>query len=634
MNWTPLKLRTHFSLLKSVTRVEDLIAKVVEYGYKSIAITELGNLFSCVKMQKACKDKGIKLILGCDFYIKSEDKTLSNLTVLVKNKDGWLALLKATAEANKPENYNLEQEVATITLEKLGVILKDTCVVYSGCLYSHLGKYLFTDFHKAIEANSYEEAKATVRPDWKEYYSSQIEIYQRLFGKDNFYLEIQNSEKESIFCTQILTKLNRDIAKKLGIKKIATSKTHYLNREDSEDHRIFICSDNESTLAEVEKKLIQKKDYESLTFFKNSSAYLPNLNEITNDHTDEIDEIETTQEIADKCEDYSILGEIKVPIFKCPDNLSAKDYLRQLTVEGWKKKIINKIKKDEHQKYGDRVKLELGVINDAELQTYFLVVQDITNWAKGKGWLVGPGRGSAAGSLVSFLLSITEINPLPYNLLFERFYSAARKGQWPDIDLDFPIERREEVLEYIREKYGRDKVAQICTFGRLQGREAVKCVFRAKQRCSFAEMNRITEWIPDEAKIQDKLQEYRDEGEEISIIEWALINHKDKFKEWVERKEDGSLIGEYAIDFAQAIRLEGLKRSQGKHAAGIVIASDNLDTFCPLLYDRSTGEHLIAVEMGDCEALGGLKLDVLGIAGLGHINSMMDIINNMELNVQ
>tara|TARA_R100000329_G_scaffold151105_2_gene145946 strand:- start:2967 stop:3965 length:999 start_codon:yes stop_codon:yes gene_type:complete len=325
------------------------------------------------------------------------------------------------------------------------------------------------------------------------------------------------------------------------------------------------------------------------------------------------------------CEEYEILNKPILPNFNCPEGFAPDEYLRQLCRDGWKDKIQDSIPKENHGEYVDRVKYELDVLQSANLSSYFLIVQDIVNYLHKKDWLPGPGRGSAAGCLVSYLIGITSIDPIKYNLIFERFYNAGRNTKdrisMPDIDVDVPINHREEIINYIKDTYGSNKVSQMITYNTLKGRGALKEVLRVYGNISFEEMNQITKCLPDEAKIADELQEMKDENGEASIIQWALENNSKKLKDWCYLKDD-KLEGPLAKRFEQAIRLEGTKYNQSKHAAGIAISRHDLSTVCPMIYDTKTKQNIAGLEMNDLESLGIVKFDILGIALL---DKMMQI---------
>jgi DNA polymerase-3 subunit alpha len=326
------------------------------------------------------------------------------------------------------------------------------------------------------------------------------------------------------------------------------------------------------------------------------------------------------------CEEYDILSAPILPPYDCPNNADPAEYLRELCRQGWKQKIANDVDKEKHQIYVDRIKRELDVLQGANLSSYFLTVVDIVNYVRNQGWLPGPGRGSAAGCLVSYLIGITSIDPIKYNLIFERFYNSGRNTKdrvsMPDIDVDVPINKRENVISYIKNKYGEDKVSQMITYNTMKGRGALKEVLRVYGNINFEEMNNITKNIPDEAKIADELQEMKENTGESSIIRWALENNVDRLKEWCYINDSGELAGPLSKRFEQAIRLEGTKSNQSKHAAGVVISSTPLRDICPMVLDTKNKQQIAGMEMQDLEALGMIKFDILGIAMLDKIMSI------------
>jgi DNA polymerase-3 subunit alpha len=342
-------------------------------------------------------------------------------------------------------------------------------------------------------------------------------------------------------------------------------------------------------------------------------------------HTEE--EIENTQLVSEMCDIYDIGSRPRLPPFNCE---SPDEYLRQLCRNGWRNKIQNIIPKDSQSQYIDRIKYELDILQGAGLSSYFLIVQDIVNYVKNNGWLPGPGRGSAAGCLVSYLIGITGINPIDYGLIFDRFYNSGRNTKdrvsMPDIDVDVPINKRENVISYIKDKYGDSQVSQMVTFNTIKGRGAIKDVLRVYGNVSFEEMNNITKNIPDEAKIADELQEMKDETGDASIIRWALENQSDKLKDWCFIDENNELQGPLAKRFEQAIRLEGTKVNQSKHAAGVVIADSDLSTICPMVYDSKTKTRIAGMEMEDLETIGVVKFDILGVAMLDKIMFISDFL--------
>jgi DNA polymerase-3 subunit alpha len=329
------------------------------------------------------------------------------------------------------------------------------------------------------------------------------------------------------------------------------------------------------------------------------------------------------------CEEYDILSKPNLPPFPCPEAQDDAEYLRQLCRDGWRDKIATDVPKEDHQKYVDRIKYELSVLQGADLSSYFLIVQDIVNHVRDNKWLPGPGRGSAAGCLVSYLIGITTIDPIKYGLIFDRFYNAGRNTaehtSMPDIDVDVPIDKREKIIQYIRDTYGDDKVSQMITFGTIKGRGALKDVLRVFGGITFEEMNDITRNIPEESKVADDLQEMKEATGDSSIIRWALENDPEKLKQWCHIGKDGELEGPLSKRFEQAMRLEGTKSVQSKHAAGIAVSSEPLAGICPMVYDSKNKQVIAGMEMADLESLGMIKLDILGVAMLDKIMCISDL---------
>ena len=390
---------------------------------------------------------------------------------------------------------------------------------------------------------------------------------------------------------------------------------YYVDQSDAECHRIMLCGKLKTTL-----KKIKNIEHDFKEFFDTDTFYL------TDKNTTPIKRVSTVGEkdiwrIVDRCEEYDLADQPSFPTFECPEGFDEDEYLTELCREGWKNKLIPSSKVSDIEQrdiYRDRIKHELKVIFKAQLSGYFLIVQDIIKWVKEQGWLAGPGRGSAAGCLVSYLLDITEVDPIEFDLIFERFYNEGRNTDGnvaiPDIDMDVPAEHRDEVIAYIKEKYGEENVAQMITFGRLQGRSAIKEVLRMNDAVSFAEMNEITDSIPDEAKISDQLELMEDK----SVIKWTLENEPEKLKNWVFVNDDDKLDGPLANLFEQAINIEGTNKSQGKHPAGVIISKHRLSDVCPMTVDKS-GDPVVAFEMNPLETQGHVKFDVLGIDLLSKI---------------
>ena len=427
----------------------------------------------------------------------------------------------------------------------------------------------------------------------------------------------------------VLTGAMRDLAKITNTKIISTPDAHYCRKEDAVDQRVLLCNNLKTTFPEISRKISNDEEVPLGCFFTSDNFHILSPEEMGHFHTEE--EMENTKLVDALCENYNILDKPHLPPFPCPDGTNPDEYLRQLCRNGWRDKIANNIDKDLQNDYVNRIKYELEVLQGADLSSYFLIVQDIVNYVRTNNWLPGPGRGSAAGCLVSYLIGITSIDPIKYGLLFDRFYNAGRNSKdhisMPDIDVDVPINKRENVIEYIKQCYGADKVSQMITFNTIKGRGAIKDVLRVYGNISFDEMNKITKSIPDEAKIADDLQEMKEETGEASIIRWALENEPDKLKEWCYIDEKNELQGPLAKRFEQAIRLEGTKSNQSKHAAGIAISAQPLNTLCPMVYDSKNDQLIAGMEMQDLEALGIIKFDILGVAMLDKIMTIQDILS-------
>lgn len=619
-----LKTRSTFSLRKSVIKPEALVTTAKAQGCESLAICELGNIFSSVKIYKKCLEEKIKPILGIDLYIKGDNDHLSNLTLLCKNEKGWKDLLKIIAKSNGKENFNLSKEVPTISLKDIADLTSGNFVAYCGCLQSILGQIVSSDYQKFVLSESYEDAKQWVHADWKNLLDNKIASLQEIFGKDNFFLESQDIENQTIPATDILSKIIKHAGSRLKIPVIGTCKPHYLKPEDAEDQKILICVDKKATFRNIKEILDNTEDTEYNSFFRknNNTAYLLSVEEYSKLYSKEI--LENNKLVASLCTEFNILNNPKIPSFNCPDNKTDKEYLAELCEKGW-----GKVPQEKESLYRGRLDYELKILNEVGLAPYFLVVWDVVKWAQSQGWLAC-GRGSAGGSIVSYLLGITESDPVRYNLIFERFYNAGRnqpgKISLPDIDVDYPVLHRPKVKDYIRDKYGRDKVASIATFGSLKGAAALTEVLRVKNVCSVDEIKQITKLVIDEHKISDELEELRKDGLPASILGWTLDNIK-AINQYAFFNEDGSIGGDFGPHFEQAIRLENCKRTLSKHAAGLVVSTDPLIDFCPMVHDKNSDELLCGLEMNDVESVGGMKMDVLGVATLDDINKTIEYIN-------
>ena len=559
-------------------------------------ITDHGNVSGCIKFSAEMKKEGIKAILGTELYISRKDTSIKDdtnrkndhMVICCKNKKGWQQLMKIVSESNKPENFYYKPR---LDLQKLATLCNKEFFVFSG----HSGSVL----HKYVEDRDYEGAAKCVQN------------LKDLFGEENVIIELQlfrlngNASK-----MEEDVEFLRNLAKDTNTRSSACQDVHYLNQQDVLLHRIALCSSLSKTMSQIEKD----PNKPMAGFFENDCFYLPSPEQMKElGYTDE--ELDMSW-LNDACEKYDIQNQPILPKFA--DN--EKEVLAQLCREGWKRRLRNNWN---IQVYADRVKMELEVFNKWNLNGYFLIVQDYINWAKQEGMLVGPGRGSSGGSLVAYLLGITEIDPIPYDLSFERFFNESRCSpdniSLPDIDTDFPAEGRDRVIGHMKQKYGAENVAQIATFGSLKGKAAIKEVLRIFSVCDAETMNDITKDMPNEADIADELEE---QGEE-SIISWCLHNNPRIFGDYCYLEND-KIKGDLGRYFEMAIELEGVYKSQGRHAAGVIVTDRPISELAPIIYDGKTGEAIVALDKKDAEKVGLTKYDVLG---LGTLDRLMGINN-------
>lgn len=404
-----------------------------------------------------------------------------------------------------------------------------------------------------------------------------------------------------------------------NVKTIYFNPVMYVNPQDKNQQLLLYSSD----LGIKASDWSSEKDVDFQRYYKNrfdlhSPADILSLN------------LDSLKEIDEMCESYSLLGKPNLPKYDCPNNLSESEYLLELSREGWKKRFSGK-KLPNQQEYVARIQKELGVIQKAGLEGYFLIVQNYVNWARER-MLVGPGRGSAAGSLLSYLLGITNVDPIPYNLVFERFYNDGRntpdKVALPDIDVDFPPNRREEVIEHIRNFVGRDRSCQVVTFSSLQGRGALKEVLRVFNVCDNKKMDEITKRLPPPDKISDKMEE----DKEKSVIRWTLKNEPKSLQDYCVLNDDGTLTGQYAQYFEDAIAIESTYKSYGKHASALVVSGTKLMETCPMIREKSGNELIGGLEFTKMEEMGLAKLDILGLAALQKLESVKHLLRYGTLN--
>jgi len=620
--YTPLHCHTHYSLLDGLSKPEKVAERLDEIGVEACAITDHGNISGSVAFSNALRghERPKKSILGCELYVCSEHATIQvpenqkllHLPVLAKNKAGWNKLIHLTSSSNSSEHFYHKPRLSLDQITEYSGNL----IGFSGHLGSHIASSILVD--------------GKPHDNWRKQTAKLAEWMRDCFGKDNFYLEIQLMDHVSNPLQKVVADCVRTISKDTGIPCIATPDAHYARSEDAIDQRILLCTNLRKTLTEC----YNDKNQTMGCFFKSENYHIPSYEEMLSyGHTEE--ELDNTMALTSTVDDYQIVGPPIFPQFECPGGISADDHLRQMCRDGFRQKVLEKGL--DTAQYGAQADKELKVFVDAQLSAYFLIVQDVLQFCTDKGWMLGPGRGSAAGCLVSYLIDITQIDPLPHELWFERFYNAGRNSadhvSIPDIDMDVPITKRAAVIDYLKEKYGQDKVSQMITYQTMKGSGALKAVLRAHGGVPFEMMNEMTKNMPEEAKISSELQAMKDATGSASIIQWALENRAKDFADWVTMDDEGNLEGPFAQRFEQAMRLEGTKVAQSKHAAGVVIAPEALSNICPMVLDTKSKERnmIAGLEMNDLEALGLIKFDVLGIAYLDKIMGIQDILGTGEI---
>ena len=605
MMWFPTRIHSHYSLLQSTLKPKNIVRICKELGYSAAAMTDFASISGAVKFMQECKENDIKPILGCEIPISTSRN--STVTLICKNIEAWKKLLHIVSACNDVENF---KKHPTIGVDDLFDMVDDNFICIDGYVGSALFDEMIEDHHCIYTASEYDDAGSCLKRQYEKDCVVHISKFREKFGED-YFLEVNNLDSELFSATKLVSNCVISVADSLGFDNIiAGANIYYGEAKDARDHRVILCSKMKTTLSKIDVALEKEDNFKYSRFFRSSKYYIPSKKELK---VYDKRHVLNVGKINNRCDDYTILSAPNLPQVETVNNVSQIEQLKQLCRDGWSdvlKPTGVVDKKEDLERYRDRVLQELEVIEDGDLAGYFLIVADYVREFRSRGVLVGPGRGSAAGCLVSYLVGITLIDPVKYGLIFSRFFNSARKGSLPDIDIDFPPEERENVITYLKEKYGDDKVCQMLTFGRLQGRSALKEVLRVNDSCGFDQMNEITNKIPQEAAISDKLEEM----DEPSVIRWALENDPDTLKEYCW-EEDGELKGDFARDFAQALRIEGTFKSQGKHAAGVVVASMKLDGLCPMVRTKGGGK-IAGLELGCLENIGAVKFDILGVGAL------------------
>jgi len=571
MQFTHLHVHSHYSLLDGLPTIDELLNRVKELEMDSIALTDHGALYGAIEFYEKALKMGIKPIIGIEAYMAfgklsqkrpNIDNKRYHITLLVKNINGYRNLVKLVTKSNLEGFYykpRIDEEILSQYHKGL--------IVLSGCLQGKIPSL--------IQGNHLEEAKKTALK------------YKEVFGKDNFYLELQhhphlpNQEKVN----KALLKFSQE----LDIPIVATCDAHYLKPEDAEAQDVLKLIETGEDIDNPQRKTMMGEDF-SLKSPKEMAEYFKDIPQA----------IENTQKIKEMCNLKLELGKIKLPHFPTPDNQPAGDYLERLCYEALPKKYPKN-----KEEAGKRLRYELGVIKQMGFADYFLIVYDYVKWAKEHRIVVGPGRGSAGGSIVSYLLNITTIDPLKYNLLFERFLNPARISM-PDIDIDFTDWRRDEVIEYVSQKYGQEHVAQIITFGTMAARAVVRDVGRVL-KFSYGFCDKLAKMIPFGLNLNEALNQSR------------------QLKELYQTDSRAQRL----IDLAK--KLEGRARHVSTHACGVVISSEPLTDIVPLQRPPQNAQGIITqYEMHAIEKLGLLKMDFLGLKNLTIIENTLSRIYSIR----
>jgi DNA polymerase III subunit alpha len=566
---------SEYSLLDGLSKIDDMIAQSKNLGMNALAITDHGNMYGAIKFYKAAREAGIKPIIGCEIYISKRsrhdkeagvDSDSNHLILLAKNITGYKNLMKIISIANLEGYYYKPRSDIELLRE-----YHEGLICLSACLNGYVSDPLLQN----------QENTAIKR----------AQTLSEIFGKDHFYLEIQ--KHLNVKGQDELNKKLIDLSEKLGLPLVATNDNHYVKNGDAEAQEILLCIQTQTTINTANRRL---------SMIDSPDFYLKSPEEMTGLFIQTPQAIENSVKIAQMCDLEISLGKWIMPVFEVPDKSSTADYLTKLVFEGIKNRYgeIEKEKKE-------RADYELSVILNKKYETYFLIVADFVSWAKSQGISVGPGRGSAAGSLVSYALGITDIDPFYFNLPFERFLNPDRPSA-PDIDLDFADTRRDEVIEYVTKKYGKDKVAQIITFGTMEARGSIRDTGRALGM-PYSGPDRISKMIPPGWQ-----------GHAMTLDN-ALEQSPELRIAYTTETETRRL-----IDLAK--KIEGVARHASVHAAGVVIADKPITEYTPLQRETNGDKIITQFDMytvGE-DGVGLLKMDFLGLRNLTIIEEALNFI--------
>jgi DNA polymerase-3 subunit alpha len=568
-----LHLHTQYSLLDGANQIDPLVKQVKEFGQPAVAMTDHGNMFGAVEFYRKAKDAGVKAIIGCEAYMApgsrlAKDSGLANndyyhLILLAKNLKGYQNLIKLVSKAYLEGFYykpRMDKELLQEHHEGL--------IALSGCLS---GEVAYLIGQKDLDGATRVAGE-----------------YREIFGKDNYYLELQANglEHQRIANDGLL-----EIHKKLDIPLAGTNDCHYLKKEDSRPHELMLCLQTGKTINDQNRMK-----------FDTDQLYVKSTEEILREFKELPTAVSNTVKIAEACTLELGLNKTYLPQFKVPEGFTRESYVEHLAKDGLAARLKERPSTIPEAVYQLRLKEELAVICSMGFAGYFLIVWDIIKFARSRGIPVGPGRGSAAGSLVAYALRITDLDPLVYSLLFERFLNPERVSL-PDIDMDFCMDRRDEVINYVIHKYGDDHVAQIITFGTMKAKAAIRDVGRVLEM-PYAEVDRIAKLVPDDLKI---------------TLDKAL-EQEPRLRDLVEKDAKVREL----MSVAQS--LEGLARHASTHAAGVVISDQPLTEHVPL-YKGPKDEIVTQYSMGDVEKIGLVKFDFLGLKTLTMIHRAEALVN-------
>jgi DNA polymerase III subunit alpha len=562
-----LHVHSEYSILDGACRIPDLAARAAELEMPAVALTDHGSLAGAVELYREAGKAGVKPIVGCEVYVAddrhAQQKGYAHLTLLAESNEGYANLIKL-ASAGYLEGYYYKPRVDWELLEGHSQGL----IALSGCLSGRVCK--------ALENGNPAEAE------------TEIARLRDIFGAGATYLELQDAGLE------VQKRINADLAKlaeTTGLPLVATGDVHYLRHEDARAHEALLCIQSGDSLANPNHWRFDTDQF----YFKTPA-------EMAQDFADYPEAVARTLEIAERCTVTMELGRILLPKYPVPDERDAFDYLVELCEKGLQKRY-----RSVTPELNERLKFELKTIREMGFADYFLIVWDFISFAKRNGIGVGPGRGSAAGSLVAYCLEITDIDPIKYDLLFERFLNPGRKSM-PDIDIDFSVHGRDQVINYVAEKYGRDRVAQIITFGTMMARAAVRDAGRVLD-IPYGTVDKIAKLIPEGPKVY--LDECMKPGAEL------------------KRFYDEDETARQVVDLARP--LEGLVRQDSIHAAGVVIGDRPLTDYVPLQQKGADQELVTQFAMEDVEALGLLKMDFLGLRNLDVIDEAVELIGGVDI---